>query len=97
MKYQNPNLRDGQMMFGNIEERKIEIFNEELRFNNIEGRVERKIEKSQSSTSGKEEEAEAWPGFRDWWTNQYEKCVKKWWQIRFNETAIYVQRNGNYP
>ena len=48
------------MMFGNIEERKIEIkFNEELRFNNIEGRVERKKENSQSSTSGKEEEAEA--------------------------------------
>ena len=60
LKYQNPNLRDGQMMFGNIEERKIEIqYDEELRFNNIEGRVERKKEKSQSSTSGKEEEAEA--------------------------------------
>ena len=48
------------MMFGNIEERKIEIqYDEELRFNNIEGRVERKKEKSQSSTSEKEEEAEA--------------------------------------
>ena len=48
------------MMFGNIEERKIEIkYDEELRFNNIEGRVERTKEKSQSSTSGKEKEAEA--------------------------------------
>ena len=31
------------MMFGNIEERKVEIkYDEELRFNNVERRVERK-------------------------------------------------------